>query len=180
MVSERCGLRDVQGSLLNQYPTVRPQFRDASLFLKKGRTAAASLKVSCSFSLCELNLNLICNSVSQLDVFLMCFSSFKNQNSFTFCDCWFFVGFHLGQNSLEKHKSISRDCPFFKERSTKTCTQCVISCSNTDCRLTGDHIYILHSIREWFRALPCFFLLSWTFAVMEKTIKHRHFKKVSC
>lgn len=85
MVSERCGLCGVQGSLLNQYPAVRPQFRDVPLSLKREEwllSAAASLRVSCHFSSCNQKTKnsifylIHIHSILQLYGFLMCLKVF--------------------------------------------------------------------------------------------------------
>ncbi len=135
MVSERCGLCGVQGSLLNQYPTVRPQYRDVPLSLKREEwllSAAASLRVSCHFSCNQKTKNLFfkfhsskqyitTGCVSNVFKCILCFSSsflkFFFFYSFTFS---FTVGPLLvcvimlpcWPDSLEKHISISGDRPF--------------------------------------------------------------------
>lgn len=155
MASERCGLCGVQGSLLNQYPTVRLQFRNVPLSLKRKEwllSAAASLRVSrhpsnivrtiCIPFLQHAVLQYVSNVLNCLLFFnlILCYLLLP-QSCFViqlFCPEF-------------PWKSISIFCNVvFKERSNKNSAFTQFIISYTDYRwtgLTGDHAEILFPIK---------------------------------
>lgn len=149
MVSERCGLCDVQGLPLNQYPSVRPQFRDVPLSLKKGG------KWRLHYS--RFHVVLFISRTQHTTVWFIL-------NYFTFSDCYFFVGLcnyvAISGRIPLKNTFNFPDCPFFKRKVTEnsTCTRRIISCSDVDCRmtrLTGDHLWMLQFYSLEYLWSPC-------------------------